>query len=105
MRKELTTPKWLHAALDCIPRWLEFQVRESQQPGCAIAVAHRGRLVPEAAFGVADIERGMPLTPRHRFRVASHSKAFTAAGIRSFMRGVLVPFSNVSFCTSIDTKT
>jgi D-alanyl-D-alanine carboxypeptidase len=30
---------------------------------------------------VADLPRGLPLTPRHRFRVASHSKTFTAAGL------------------------
>lgn len=72
--------KWLEAALDYIPSWLEFQLRESRQPGCSIAIIHRGRLVLERAFGVADCSTGEPLTPRHRFRVASHSKTFTAAG-------------------------
>jgi CubicO group peptidase (beta-lactamase class C family) len=66
-------PAWLDAALDYVPRWIEFQMRLHEQPGCVIAVAYRGRLVHEQAFG--------PLTPRHRFRVASHSKSFTAAGI------------------------
>jgi CubicO group peptidase (beta-lactamase class C family) len=73
--------KWLEAALDYVPRWLEFQLRLSRQPGCAIAVVHKGTLVLERAFGQADLARGAPLTPRHRFRVASHSKSFTAAGI------------------------
>ncbi len=35
----------------------------------------------ERALGHADLGRGVALTPRHRFRVASHSKSFTAAGI------------------------
>src|SRR6266566_3058747 len=73
--------KWLPAALDYIPRWLEFQLRQSEQPGCVIAVADRGKLVLEQAFGHADLDRGTALTPRHRFRIASHSKSFTAAGI------------------------
>ena len=73
--------KWLPAALDYIPRWLEFQLRQSEQPGCVIAVADRGKLVLEQAFGHADLDRGTVLTPRHRFRVASHSKSFTAAGV------------------------
>src|SRR3546814_13420854 len=51
------------------------------QPGCVIAIARRGRVVLERAFGVADLATGEPLTPRHRFRVASHSKTFTATGI------------------------
>lgn len=73
--------KWLAAALDYIPRFLEHQMRLTEQPGCAIAVAHRGKLVLEQAFGHADLVAGHALTPRHRFRVASHSKSFTAAGV------------------------
>lgn len=72
---------WLAAALDYLPRWLEHQMRLTEQPGCAIAVAHKGRLVFEAAFGHADLARGEALTPRHAFRVASHSKTFTAAAL------------------------
>lgn len=73
--------KWLSAAVDYLPRWLEHQMRVTEQPGCAIAVAHKGRLVFEAAFGHADLSRGIALTPRHRFRVASHSKTFTATAL------------------------
>jgi CubicO group peptidase (beta-lactamase class C family) len=72
---------WLKPALDYIPQWLEYQMRESEQPGCVIAIVHKGKVVLERAFGYADIVRRTPLTPRHRFRVASHSKSFTAAGI------------------------
>ena len=73
--------KWLAAALDYIPRFFEHQMRLSEQPGCAIAVAHKRKLVLEHAFGHADLAAGTALTPRHRFRVASHSKSFTAAGV------------------------
>jgi D-alanyl-D-alanine carboxypeptidase len=72
---------WLKSALDYIPQWLEYQMRESEQPGCVIAIVHHGRVVLEKAFGYADIASRVRLTPRHRFRVASHSKTFTAAGI------------------------
>ncbi|MGJ4945485.1 serine hydrolase domain-containing protein [Bradyrhizobium sp. HKCCYLS1011] len=72
---------WLRAALDYVRDWLEFQVQVSQQPGCIIAIAHRGDIVAEHAFGHANLDTGEKLTPRHRFRVASHTKAFTAAGI------------------------
>lgn len=73
--------KWLKPALDYIARWIGFQMRLHEQPGCVIAIAHQGRIVLDQAFGHADLARRMPLTPRHRFRVASHSKSFTAAGI------------------------
>jgi D-alanyl-D-alanine carboxypeptidase len=73
--------RWLGAALDYARTWIGHQMRISELPGCAMAVAHRGRIVLEAAFGDADLVRGIALTPRHRHRVASHSKSFTAAGI------------------------
>jgi len=73
--------RWLKPALDYIPHWIEFQMRASQQPGCMIAIAHRDKIVLECAFGHANLSTGEALTPRHRFRVASHSKSFTAAGV------------------------
>ena len=73
--------RWLRPALDYIPRWLEYQVRLTEQPGCTFAVALGGRVLLEGAFGLANIRTREAMTPRHRFRVASHSKSFTAAAI------------------------
>ena len=72
---------WLQPAIGYIRSWIEFQMRTSQQPGCIVAIAHRGKVVAEFAFGHANLTTGEKLTPRHRFRIASHSKSFTAAGI------------------------
>lgn len=72
---------WLKAAIDYAGRWIGFKMNQLGQPGCVFAVTHRGQLVHEQAFGVADLVTGEALTPRHRFRVASHSKTFTATGI------------------------
>lgn len=73
--------RWLQPALDYISTWIEFQMRGSQQPGCVFAVAHRDQIVLERAIGYADIVSKEKLTARHRFRVASHSKSFVAAGL------------------------
>jgi CubicO group peptidase (beta-lactamase class C family) len=59
--------KWLDPAVDYVSRWMEFQMRMSEQPGCVIAIAHGSRVVLEQAFGYADLRRGVPLTPRHGF--------------------------------------
>ncbi|WP_284311131.1 serine hydrolase domain-containing protein [Labrys miyagiensis] len=75
------TPEWLAPSLDYVSRWLEYQMRVLEQPGCTIAVTYRGKLKLEHAIGFADQGLSIPLTPRHRFRVASHSKSFTAAGL------------------------
>ena len=72
---------WLPHALRYIQQWLDFQMRMSEQPGCAIAITRGEELVFEQAYGKANLATGAPLTPRHRFRVASHSKSFTAAAI------------------------
>jgi D-alanyl-D-alanine carboxypeptidase len=72
---------WLKAALGYIPQWLSYQMALSETPGCVLAIAHKGEIVAEHAFGMANLTTGEPMTPRHRFRVASHSKTFTAAGL------------------------
>lgn len=74
-------PAWLAPALAYLPQWLGHQMRISEQPGVVLALAHRGVLLLETAFGHASLATGEKLTPRHRFRVASHSKSFTAAAM------------------------
>jgi D-alanyl-D-alanine carboxypeptidase len=72
---------WFSNALVYAADWIDFQRNLFSQPGVALAIARDGEMVLEHASGVADLRSGEPLTPRHRFRVASHSKTFTAAGI------------------------
>jgi D-alanyl-D-alanine carboxypeptidase len=72
---------WLvHAARYC-ERWIDFQMRAGELPGCVLAISRGQDLLTEAAFGFADLAERSVLTPQHRFRVASHSKTFTAVGI------------------------
>ena len=75
------TPDWLRAGLDYAQDWLAFQVERYRQPGGSIAIAQGPSLLGAYAFGHADLRTGEALTPRHRFRIASHSKTFTAAAI------------------------
>ena len=72
---------WIPNAMGYLRSWIEFQMQSSQQPGCIVAIACRGEVIAEFAFGQANLATGEKLTPRHRFRIASHSKSFTAAGI------------------------
>jgi CubicO group peptidase (beta-lactamase class C family) len=50
-------------------------------PGLAVAVVHKGRIIYERGFGLANIEQGTPITPETIFRIGSTSKQFTAACI------------------------
>lgn len=79
--KKSRQPGWLAPALDYVQDWLSFQVERYRQPGCAVAIARGPELLAQYAFGHANLRTGERLTPRHRFRIASHSKSFTAAAV------------------------
>ena len=51
---------------------------EPDSPGMAVGVVRDGKFVYKKAFGMADLERNVKLTPNHVFYVASVSKQFTA---------------------------
>jgi CubicO group peptidase (beta-lactamase class C family) len=50
----------------------------SDAPGVAIGVIQDGEIVYQKAFGMADLERRVALTPRSVFEIGSVSKQFTA---------------------------
>jgi len=50
-------------------------------PGCILGVTRAGTLVYEKGYGMADLERDVPITPASIFHVASISKQFTAMAI------------------------
>ncbi|MBA2306406.1 MAG: beta-lactamase family protein [Acidobacteria bacterium] len=47
-------------------------------PGCAVGVVQRGKVVLAKAYGLADLEHRIPLTPQSAFYMASVSKQFMA---------------------------
>ncbi|HET8712328.1 MAG TPA: serine hydrolase domain-containing protein [Gemmatimonadales bacterium] len=57
------------------------QYASSQSPGCVIGVAKQGRVLLERAYGMADLERNVPLSPASILEAGSVSKQFTAAAI------------------------
>ena len=69
------------AAAPYLESWLELQRRRQRVPGVQAAVRIGGRLVLDTALGVADVTTGEPLTTGHLFRIASHSKTFTATAV------------------------
>ena len=50
-------------------------------PGCAVAVSQRGKLVANRAYGSADLERDVPLSPGSIFDIGSVRKQFVAAAV------------------------
>jgi CubicO group peptidase (beta-lactamase class C family) len=56
-------------------------VVEAGGPGAAVAVLEDGVVVHRNAYGLADLEWSIPLSPDCSFRIASLTKQFTAAAI------------------------
>ncbi|HEX5709187.1 MAG TPA: serine hydrolase domain-containing protein, partial [Pyrinomonadaceae bacterium] len=50
-------------------------------PGCSVAVSQRGKLVVNRAYGSADLERDVPLSPNSVFDIGSVRKQFVAAAV------------------------
>lgn len=55
-------------------------------PGCVVGVSQDGELRYAHAFGMADLERDVPLTPASVFDIGSTGKQFTAALIAMLAR-------------------
>ncbi|MFC4456716.1 serine hydrolase domain-containing protein [Deinococcus sonorensis] len=73
-----------------LPSWLDYQRDLARVPGVQVAVRVGDQLAASFALGVANEATGQPLTPQHLFRIASHSKSFTATAIFQLAeRGVL----------------
>jgi CubicO group peptidase (beta-lactamase class C family) len=50
-------------------------------PGCAVAVSQHGKLVVNRAYGLADLERDVPISPNTIFDIGSTQKQFVAASV------------------------
>lgn len=51
----------------------------ADQPGAAVLVARNGKAIYRRGFGLADVERKLPMAPEAVFRIGSVTKQFTSA--------------------------
>jgi D-alanyl-D-alanine carboxypeptidase len=61
--------------------WVEGQIASRGYPGVAVGVVADQTLVWARGFGLADMARGVAMTPQTKIRMASHSKLFTAVAV------------------------
>ncbi len=71
----------LDRSLEYVDSWLEWRCRRTELPGCAVSVSLKGKILLSAAYGQFDLESGRRLAPDGVFRIASHSKSFTATAL------------------------
>ena len=58
---------------------MERAVAKDEIPGAVVLVAHKGKIIREAAYGLADVERKTPFTTDTICWIASITKPVTAA--------------------------
>jgi CubicO group peptidase (beta-lactamase class C family) len=68
-------------AQDYVDRMVERARAEFNVPGIAVAIVKDGRVVLAKGYGVRKAGDPAPVTPRTLFRIASNTKAFTAAAL------------------------
>jgi D-alanyl-D-alanine carboxypeptidase len=69
------------AQIDLFSAWIEGQIAIRGLPGIVAGVVSGDDLVWAKGFGYADVEAGRPMETDTRFRMASHSKLFTATAV------------------------
>jgi CubicO group peptidase (beta-lactamase class C family) len=80
-RSTVATDPDVLAAQRLFTVWLDGQMVSRHLPGIAIGVVADQELIWSTGFGFADTGKKVPMTPQTKFRMASHSKLFTATAI------------------------
>src|SRR3712207_5175530 len=58
-----------------------FSFATAETPGCAAGVSQNGKVVVNRAYGLANVERKLPLTQSSLFDIGSTQKQFPAAAV------------------------
>ena len=68
-------------AINLVDNWIDFQTYIKEIPGVAVGIFIDDEIVFKKEYGYANLERKEKLNDQHLFRIASHSKLFTATAI------------------------
>ena len=70
-----------HEAMTYFGSWLGYRQAFLRAPGIQAAFLLGDEVIFQGSYGLADVEAGTALTDGHLFRIASHSKTFTAVAV------------------------
>ena len=73
------------AQADPIDDYVALQMRRQHLPGVSLAVVQDGRVVKQQAYGFADLEQKVPVTPDTVFEIGSITKQFVAAALMTLV--------------------
>ncbi|MFJ3028686.1 serine hydrolase domain-containing protein [Curtobacterium sp. NPDC087080] len=69
------------SVLPYVREWIDYKVWQLRLPGVQVAIGFEDEVLFSEAWGWADVEAGRRLTTTDLFRIASHSKTFTATAL------------------------
>src|ERR1035438_9224580 len=69
------------AQADGVDNYIKNQMERHRIPGVALKVIQDGKTAKTAAYGLANLELNVPVSPETVFEIGSITKQFTAAGI------------------------
>ncbi|AOX64824.1 hypothetical protein BJK06_02670 [Curtobacterium sp. BH-2-1-1] len=67
--------------LPYVREWIAYKVWQLRIPGVQVAIGYDDEVLLDEAWGYADVEAGRRLRTTDLFRIASHSKTFTATAL------------------------
>lgn len=73
-------PEWTEA-VEHGRQLVRARLAERNLPGLSVAVGSGGSIVWTEGFGFADLEKRVPVTPKHRFRIGTASTVLTSAAM------------------------
>jgi CubicO group peptidase (beta-lactamase class C family) len=76
-----STTATIRAAAPYLASWVDQQATFRRAVGVQVAIRSGDDVVLDHAWGTADVTTGEPLRTDHLFRIASHSKSFTATAV------------------------
>lgn len=71
----------IRAHADAVDDLVSDEIQKRHLPGLSLAVVRDGQIIKTAAYGLADLELGVPATPRTMFQIQSITKTFTSGAI------------------------
>ena len=74
-------PAKVSSAIKLLDAWIATQVAYRQQPGLSIAIVSDQEMIWAKGYGYADVDKRVPATPATIYRMASHTKMFTAIAV------------------------
>jgi len=77
----MSNKEMIKQTLHLIDNWLDYQTYSKEIPGVAVGIFIEDEVIFKKEYGYADLETKEKLTDQHLFRIASHSKLFTATAI------------------------